>query len=386
MTALNGFKIFVFAIFQIFGEIAMEGLRITVRAFKKFPRSYIALLYLFITMAFCYYPIFDHWLTGFIMMSLPVAIFAGLIASFYLLYKKQKLIASAGLIWVLMTFPIIKRFVGIGNGKMDPNNTSSSLKVLSFNSESFGEQTNTSVNWASMKSDIACFQEYSYNENIEAQYSDKLVKLTPFDQDRHIGLALFSQYPIVKEYSRIWDRKGQPNINGFICADIAYQEDTVRVVNVHLWSMGVRINQVTDALKQGDIKQFAWEIFDTFRRLKQGFEERDEQIKEIESYVSGSKYPVIICGDFNEIPFGYVYGKLSLSFNNAFEEAGQGLGFTLNRRPYWVRIDQQFFSSDWKVQSCQTMKGITISDHFPVVAQYVLKKSLDRPKNLVANR
>ncbi len=385
MVALNGFKIFVLAIFHIFGEIAMEGLKITVRAFRKFPRSYMALLYLFITMAFCYYPIFDHWLTGFIMMSLPVAILMGLIAIGYLFYKKQKLIASAGLIWVLMTFPIIKRFVGIGNGKMELSNESS-LKVLSFNSESFGEQNNEGVNWASLKADIACFQEYTYNENIEAQYNDKLVKLTAFDQNRHIGLALFSQYPIVKEYSKIWDRKGQPNINGYICADIAYQQDTVRVVNAHLWSMGVRINQVTDALKQGNIKQFFWEISDTFLRLKEGFEARDEQIKEIESYVSGSKYPVIICGDFNEIPFGYVYGKLSLSFKNAFEEAGQGLGFTLNRRPYWVRIDQQFFSSDWKVQSCQTMKGITISDHFPVVAQYVLKKSLDKPANLVANR
>lgn len=385
MIELKGFKIFVFAIFRIFGEIAMEGLRIAFRAFKKFPRSYIALVYLFITMSFCYYPIFDHWLTGFIMMSLPVAILAGLTASCYLLYKKQKLIASAGLIWVLMTFPIIKRFVGIGNGKMEMSNAAS-LRVLSFNSESFGEQNNKGVNWASMKSDIACFQEYSHNENIEAQYSNKLVKLTEFDQNRHIGLALFSRYPIVKEYSKIWDRKGQPNINGFICADIAYQQDTVRVVNAHLWSMGVRVNQITDALQEGNIKQFFWEISDTFSRLKEGFEARDEQIKEIESYVSGSKYPVIICGDFNEIPFGYVYGKLSLSFKNAFEEAGQGTGFTLNRRPYWVRIDQQFFSSDWKVQSCQTMKGITISDHFPVVAQYVLKNSLDRPKNLVANR
>jgi len=385
MVVLNGFKIFVLAILQTFGEIAMEGLRITVRAFKKFPRSYMAVLYMFIAMAFCYYPIFDHWLTGFIMMSLPVAVLAGLGASCYLFYKKQKLIASVGLIWFLMTFPIIKRFVGIGNGKQEASNAQS-LKVLSFNSESFGEENGKGVNWNSLKADIACFQEYSPNENIEAQYKDKLVKLTPFDQNRHIGLALFSQYPVVKEYSRIWDRKGQPNINGFICADIAYKQDTVRVVNVHLWSMGVRINQATDALKQGDIKGFAFEIFDTFCRLKQGFEERDEQIKEIESYVSGSKYPVIICGDFNEIPFGYVYGKLRLTFSNAFEEAGKGLGFTLNRRPYWVRIDQQFFSSDWKVQSCQTIKGITISDHFPVVAQYVLKKSLDRPTNLVANR
>jgi len=385
MMTLNGFKIFVWAMIQTFGQIAITGLRTVAGLFKKFPRSYMALLYLFITMAFCYYPIFGHWLTGFIMMSLPLAVLAGLIASCYLFFKNQKLIASAGLIWVLMTYPIIKRFVGIGNSQ--PVYTpASALKVMSFNSESFGGPNAGNINWTSLKADIACFQEYVPNSNVEAQYNDKFVKLRSLDATTQVGLAVFSQYPIIKQYSKIWDRDGQPNINGFICADIAYDQDTVRVVNVHLWSMGVRINKAADALKQGNIGEFFVEIGDTFNRLKEGFEARNEQIKEVESYVAGSKYPVIICGDFNEIPFGYAYGKLRLSFKNAFEDAGQGLGFTLNRHPYWVRIDQQFFSSDWQVQSCQTMRGITFSDHFPVVAQYVLKKSLDRPTNLMANR
>ena len=64
-------------------------------------------------------------------------------------------------------------------------------------------------------------------------------------------------------------------------------------------------------------------------------------------------------------------------FKNAFEEVGKGLGFTLNRQPYCVRIDQQFFSSEWNVQSCHTLSDITMSDHFPVIAQYTLKSSAD---------
>jgi endonuclease/exonuclease/phosphatase family metal-dependent hydrolase len=229
---------------------------------------------------------------------------------------------------------------------------------------------------AALRADIACFQEYSPNKIVETQYANNIVKLTRFDGNKLIGLALFSQYPILQQYGKVWDRKNQPNINGFLCADIAYQQDTVRVVNVHLWSMGVRINLAFDALKKGKVSVFGAELYDSFCRLKEGFEKRDEQMREVESYVSGSKYPVIICGDFNETPFGYSYGKLKLSFQNAFEEAGQGLGFTLNRQPYFARIDQQFFSSEWHVQSCKTMSGINISDHFPVVANYILKKSL----------
>ena len=366
----------------IFSTI-IDWLRIAYQKFSEFPIAYTSLLYLFTTMAFCHYPIFDHWATGFIMMSLPLAIVFGLGGSSYLLYKNQKVVATIGFIWVLMAFPIIKRFVGI-NQNAEQITSLNTLKVLSFNGECFAENDESKDKWAVLKSDIACFQEYSPNQNVEIQFKNKIEKLTEFEECRSVGLALFSQYPIVNQYSKIWDKAYGPKINGFICADIAYGNDTVRVVNAHLWSMGVRINQSIDALKNGEFKQFAFEIVDTFQKMKEGFEYRNEQLKEIESYVSGSKYPVIICGDFNETPFGYAYGKLSLSFKNAFEEVGKGLGFTLNRQPYCVRIDQQFFSSEWQVKSCYTMSDINMSDHFPVMAEYVLKKPNKVSNNVLA--
>ncbi len=352
----------------------LEGFRMGFAFFKEYPRSYTTILYLFVTMSFCHYPIFDHWTTGFIMMSLPIAILLGFIASIYLLFKKQKVVATIGFIWLLMSLPILKRLIGT-NTESENISTINSLKVLSFNGECFSGDDGKK--WAALKSDIACFQEYSPNENLEKLYQHKVERLTKFEENRSVGLAMFSQFPIVRQYGKIWDKAYGPKINGFICADIVYGNDTVRVVNAHLWSMGVRINQSIEALKKGEFLLFCREIADSFDKLKVGFEYRNEQLKEVESYVTGSKYPVIICGDFNETPFGFAYGKLSLNFKNAFEEVGKGLGFTLNRQPYCVRIDQQFFSSEWNVQSCHTLSDITMSDHFPVIAQYTLKSSAD---------
>ncbi|WP_375446005.1 endonuclease/exonuclease/phosphatase family protein [uncultured Fibrella sp.] len=351
-----------------------DAVRLFFTRYRQFPVAYTALIYLFLTVALCYYPMVGHWLTGFVMMSLPLAIPSGIVACGYLLYKQQHAIAMAGLVWVLFSFLLIKRVVGTSTGAMDLSQAQA-LKVLSFNSETFPTGTTTEFD-ALLKADIACFQEYSPNTQIEHQYSAKVQKLTCFDTDRQVGLALFSRYPVVQQYGRIWDRTKGPDINGFLCADIAYGADTIRVVNVHLWSMGVRTSKIVTALKAGDAGRFFAEIGDTFRRLKEGFENRNAQVQEVESYVAGSRYPVIICGDFNETPMGYSYGKLSRNFRNAFEEAGQGLGFTLNRHPYCVRIDQQFVSSDWHIKTCQTLSGVSFSDHFPVVAQYVLKKSI----------
>jgi hypothetical protein len=246
-------KIFLLDVVLIWIEILSKSVGFIFKIFRQYPLSYTALLYLFITMAFCYYPIFDHWSTGFIMMSLPLAVLSGLSAACYLLIKKQKIVAATGFIWILLTFPLIKRTIGISHSEMKLENVSA-LKVLSFNGECFDEKHNSDENLAKIQADIACFQEYSPNKDIESKYANSAIRLTKFDQKGFIGLAMFSQYPILKQYSKIWDRKNQPNINGYLCADIAYKNDTVRVVNVHLWSMGVRINLAFDALKKGYIK------------------------------------------------------------------------------------------------------------------------------------
>ncbi|WP_338877101.1 endonuclease/exonuclease/phosphatase family protein [Spirosoma sp. SC4-14] len=371
-------------ILHLFWKTAGNRARLVYGKYRQFPIAYTALSYLYFTIAFCYYPVVGHWLTGFVMMSLPLAIPCGLWASGYLFYKRQNMVATAGLIWVLFSFLVVKRLVGMRAGDVEISQEQT-LNVLSFNSETFPKEASKQFDASALKADIACFQEYSPNSQIESQYADKVEKLTCFDEDREIGLALFSKYPIINQYGHIWNRVKGPDINGFLCADIAYGTDTIRVVNVHLWSMGVRTNQAIAALKAGQLRRFAYEVMDTFGRLKEGFEHRNEQFREVETYVVGSRYPVIICGDFNETPIGYSYGKLSRNFRNAFEEAGQGLGFTLNRHPYCVRIDQQFVSADWYIKTCQTLSGISFSDHFPVLAQYVLKKSLQAPGAIISH-
>ncbi|MBO0952748.1 endonuclease/exonuclease/phosphatase family protein [Fibrella forsythiae] len=365
-----------------FWRTLTDAIRLFFTRYRQFPLAYSAILYLFFTVSFCYYPVADHWATGFVMMSLPLAIPSGVVACVYLLCKRQQAIAMAGLVWVMFSFVLVKRVVGTNTGELDMNQVQA-LKVLSFNSETFPLGTTTEFD-KSLSADIACFQEYSPNAQIERQYTARIEKLTCFGNDRQIGLAVFSKYPVVKQYGRIWTRTDGPDINGFLCADIAYGADTIRVVNVHLLSMGVRTSKAVTALKSGDLLWFFAEVGDTFHRLKEGFKNRNEQVQEVESYVTGSRYPVIICGDFNETPMGYSYGKLSRNFRNAFEEVGQGMGFTLNRHPYCVRIDQQFVSQDWHIKTCQTLSAISFSDHFPVLAQYVLKKSLVAPAPVLA--
>jgi hypothetical protein len=57
---------------------------------------------MFLSMAFCYWPISGHWFAGFMMMSLPVALIWGGLATIFLLVKKQRVVATIGVVWCLL--------------------------------------------------------------------------------------------------------------------------------------------------------------------------------------------------------------------------------------------------------------------------------------------
>ena len=108
--------------------------------------------------------------------------------------------------------------------------------------------------------------------------------------------------------------------------------------------------------------------------LKKGFQKRAEQLKEVEIYIQNSPYPVILCGDLNDLPYSYTYTRLNKFLNNAFEKAGNGFGFTHNGKLNFLRIDNQFFDSRFQIHSFETIHSIKFSDHYPIKAVYSLSK------------
>lgn len=110
-------------------------------------------------------------------------------------------------------------------------------------------------------------------------------------------------------------------------------------------------------------------------RLKRGFTTHSRQINIVDSCVRNSPYPVIVCGDFNSMPYSYVYQKMRHNLSNAFEDAGNGFGFSYrDPKLFFLRIDNQFYSdSRLHVFDYQTHRDIELSDHFPITATYTFK-------------
>ena len=227
-----------------------------------------------------------------------------------------------------------------------------------------------------INTDIICFQEFYTNDYYKSEnIISKLVNkgyhyyyTNPIKQPYSFGIfgvITFSKFPIIRADSINYAEN--VSLNRGIVTDIVKGTDTIRVLNFHLHSMSIRFK------KNPTPKVLIQETSETVNKLKRGFELRGSQIDAILTIANRSPYPVILCGDFNDVPYSYVYQKTKQIYKNAFENAGTGFGYTYNRFPWLLRIDNQFCSKSLDVVYCKTLKN-KYSDHFPVEAGYIFKR------------
>jgi endonuclease/exonuclease/phosphatase family metal-dependent hydrolase len=339
-------------------------------------------LYTLVAYSFGYLLRPQHWLVGFVQLSIQPALLLCFVLFMYWLFQ-NKIRSMYPLAILLLGFPFLKRSVQFHN--TIPNNVEADFSVLNFNVEGFGsEQYYNSQNpshtieaikfAAEADGDIKCFQDfYNWDETPITGSIKRITRLktkyfvaakpkeVTTDHQGNIGLIIFSKYPLQKVTQQMFNTQG----NGILVADATIKNKKIRIINTQLQSTGVRVGRVL-----GSSETFGKESRSLLANLKLGFVNRYEQVIKLESYIKNSPYPVILCGDFNEVPYGHAYGRVSKLLRNAFEEAGNGFGFTLNRSPRFVRIDNQFSSKSLKVSKFETMKEVDTSDHFPIYAEY----------------
>lgn len=187
-----------------------------------------------------------------------------------------------------------------------------------------------------------------------------------------LGTAVFSKYPIHNYKSH--------RLSSFIYmmqADVVpVTGDTTRMFFLHLNTFGL----------SDDDKEYIEEISKSEQSFKKGlhrsttfidkfnyaFVRRSRQIKAARKIIDQSPYPVILCGDFNDLPGSYTYTHISEHLTDAFLQKSHGLGRTYNQLVPTLRIDFVFY--DEKKFNCigYRSKYSSLSDHNPVIVNLQL--------------
>jgi vancomycin resistance protein VanJ len=88
--------------------------------------------------------------------------------------------------------------------------------------------------------------------------------------------------------------------------------------------------------------------------------------------------PVLLAGDFNAPENSLICQQiLRAGLRDAFSEAGHGYGFTTGQafrlHLAYARIDHVFVSPGWGISACRVGES-TASDHYPLIADLILKR------------
>jgi endonuclease/exonuclease/phosphatase (EEP) superfamily protein YafD len=326
----------------------------------------------------------EHWFASILMISLPLA-WLGLVglAVVWLFFRPWRALLSV--VGLLLGFGLWSRTFSLNTAGNVPTGQLP-LRLLSYNVSVFGLDEDHDANqpeasksrlitdWVvKHPASVKCFQEfYTANDSTfrVAQRLDSAgyyykAYLQPIN-DGYIGVVTFSKYPIVAQGKLVFG-----SFNGMVWTDIKLGTDTVRVINVHLQSMGIRVRRVFDQSEMDGVKS---ETRTVLGALKTGFVARRREVRMVEEIIRASPYPVIVTGDFNDTPYGIVYERLRQQLRNAFEDAGAGFGFTLNRAPRFIRIDNQFYDPRLRIVDFTTHRDIPYSDHYPIEGLYGVKE------------
>jgi endonuclease/exonuclease/phosphatase family metal-dependent hydrolase len=193
-----------------------------------------------------------------------------------------------------------------------------------------------------------------------------------FDDNHHFGIIIFSKYPIINKQTISFYPNDYNSI--FQYADIVKGEDTVRVFNIHLQSLkfsatNLEYIEKPDITADEDLKKSKSLI----SKLKTGFLKRKKQAERIREELDKSPYPVIVCGDFNDVPNSYSYNTIGKGLKNAFIEKGKGIGRTFSGISPTLRIDNIFAADRFTVKQFLRIPK-KLSDHFPIFADVQLEK------------
>jgi endonuclease/exonuclease/phosphatase family metal-dependent hydrolase len=162
-------------------------------------------------------------------------------------------------------------------------------------------------------------------------------------------------------------------VESLISADILVNGKTIRIFTTHLQSVLFKpkdfrnveiIRNAEDSMLQAS-RSLA-------KKLKDAVGLRGYQADTVRNQLDKSPYPLVICGDFNDVPNSYTYFHIRGNLQDAFISRNFGIGRTYVRISPTLRIDYILPSRDFEVVQSRKLNS-PYSDHHAVIADLRLQ-------------
>lgn len=325
-------------------------------------------------------------------LTTPFAIITNLVFVILWLFSTHKLRALLSILVLVggykVTTTIFATNFFAGNNMERKKRT---IKILSWNSHGMGV-FNKPVDKAfdqkildflqAQDADILCLPEYSLTiDNILKPYAEKIIKNNGYIDYRfqadnslndkiYLGTAVFSKYPF-----RNYEAHQLSEYIYMMQGDVQLPYDkVVRVFFVHLTTFGLSDKEkdyIDEVKRNSDSAKGAIKRANGFiKKLNTAYEHRASEVNKAIAIIRQSPYPVLLCGDFNDLPGSYTYTTMRGNLNDAFLDKGVGFGRSYNRLLPTIRIDHFFYDPSILKLIGFECPPTELSDHNPIITNF----------------
>lgn len=298
---------------------------------------------------------------------IPLLIIANIVMLAYWLIRKRWHWAVIPLLTILCCIPYVGTLFqfSLDDNKTD---TKGGIKIATYNVAVFGRETTGFIaqdilaEMRRQRVEVLCMQEYGEHSGDQIN-SVNYKEYFPYMAMGRDDMVIFSRYPITNSKTIEFEYTN----NSAMWADINVNGNLIRVFNAHLETTG--INRTLRGAAKQQMEGFDVEknrvLSAIYGNYTKGIIVRASQAELVAQEVRNSNTPVVVCGDFNDVPYSYVYNTMLGDLVDGFKECGHGFMYTFRGGQKTVRIDYIFH--DKKLKGVDYYKhDLTYSDHFPV--------------------
>lgn len=184
-------------------------------------------------------------------------------------------------------------------------------------------------------------------------------------------LKVLSRYPVrlVRQYRPEGDMQTR-----FALYEVEMPWGKLNWINMHMNSYSLTEQErdvVRDMMTPDKVKEGIKEMKGSIRqKLSSSFRQRAAAARELADIARGISGPLIVSGDFNDVPESYAYRTVrDAGLGDACQETTFGPMITYNRHGFWFHLDQIFYKGPLRPLSVK--KGrLRSSDHYPLKAEF----------------
>jgi len=324
-------------------------------------------------------------------LTIPFAILANLFFVVFWLFTRKKLRFLLSLLALGICYKLVFTVFAFNFGKNDMARLPGRVKIMSWNAHGMGifkKPHDKAFDkrildfLAEENADIMSLPEYSCPKtDMMKPYARQIIKAGNYKDFRFrydntlgttifLGTAVFCKYPF-----RNYVAYKLSAITYLLQGDVELPDGRMlRMFFLHLSSFGlsdqdkayieeVKKNNSSLQTDKAKSRTFIW-------KFNHAYAMRAAEADKAAGIIAQSPYPVVICGDFNDLPASYTYTTIRGNLKDAFLEKGKGLGRTYNEISPTLRIDHMFYDPSILKPVGFECNYTPLSDHNPLIVNF----------------